>query len=141
MAIRVPVLAGGDDLRWHSRDPAQHRRTASARPGAGVTVTDIDRVTDAADRALTASPLRKAMTASAFLSPLGSASGSGSSSGLPSGSSSGSVSSPGSPTPGQDLAATLRELGWSELLEEMPSVATPMVFRLLGETGAHAPLI
>ena len=28
-----------------------------------------------------------------------------------------------------------------EMLTEMPDVAVPLVFRLLGETGAHAPLI
>ena len=29
---RVPLLAGGDDLRRHRRDPAQHHRPAPARP-------------------------------------------------------------------------------------------------------------
>ncbi len=39
------------------------------------------------------------------------------------------------------LDAALTELGWTELLAELPDVAIPMTFRLLGETGAQAPLI
>jgi hypothetical protein len=42
---------------------------------------------------------------------------------------------------GQKLDAALSELGWLEMLEEMPDTAIPLVFRLLGETGAHAPVI
>jgi hypothetical protein len=42
---------------------------------------------------------------------------------------------------GQKLDAALTELGWLEMLEEMPETAIPLVFRLLGETGAHAPVI
>jgi hypothetical protein len=42
---------------------------------------------------------------------------------------------------GQQLDKALAELGWREMLEEMPDTAIPMVFGLLGETGAHAPLI
>jgi hypothetical protein len=42
---------------------------------------------------------------------------------------------------GQVLDVALAELGWRELLAELPQVAMPMVFRLLGETGAHAPVI
>lgn len=42
---------------------------------------------------------------------------------------------------GPALDAALAELGWSELLAEFPQVAIPTVFRLLGETGAHAPLL
>ncbi|HYZ69192.1 MAG TPA: acyl-CoA dehydrogenase family protein [Mycobacterium sp.] len=42
---------------------------------------------------------------------------------------------------GQKLDAALAELGWLEMLEEMPDTAIPLVFRLLGETGAHAPVI
>src|SRR6201995_3908745 len=40
---------------------------------------------------------------------------------------------------GQQLDAALAELGWREMLDEMPESAVPLVFRLLGETGAHAP--
>jgi Acyl-CoA dehydrogenase, C-terminal domain len=42
---------------------------------------------------------------------------------------------------GRDLDSALTELGWPELLAQWPDVAIPMTFRLLGETGAHAPLI
>jgi Acyl-CoA dehydrogenase, C-terminal domain len=42
---------------------------------------------------------------------------------------------------GQKLDTALSELGWLEMLEEMPETAIPLVFRLLGETGAHAPVI
>jgi len=42
---------------------------------------------------------------------------------------------------GPALDAALTDLGWPELLAEDPEVAIPLVFRLLGETGAHAPLI
>jgi hypothetical protein len=42
---------------------------------------------------------------------------------------------------GRVLDLALAELGWAELLAEFPDVAIPMVFRLLGETGAHAPLL
>ena len=42
---------------------------------------------------------------------------------------------------GQALDKALVELGWLEMLEEMPDAAIPLVFRLLGETGAHAPVI
>ncbi|KOU59004.1 acyl-CoA dehydrogenase [Streptomyces sp. MMG1533] len=42
---------------------------------------------------------------------------------------------------GPALDAALAELGWPELLAECPEVAIPTVFRLLGETGAHAPLL
>ena len=42
---------------------------------------------------------------------------------------------------GQALDKALVELGWLEMLEEMPNAAIPLVFRLLGETGAHAPVI
>ena len=42
---------------------------------------------------------------------------------------------------GQSLDKALVELGWLEMLEEMPDTAIPLVFRLLGETGAHAPVI
>jgi hypothetical protein len=42
---------------------------------------------------------------------------------------------------GQQLDAALVELGWLEMLDEMPGAAVPLVFRLLGETGAHAPVL
>jgi len=42
---------------------------------------------------------------------------------------------------GRDLDSALTGLGWPELLAEWPDVAIPMTFRLLGETGAQAPLI
>jgi len=42
---------------------------------------------------------------------------------------------------GQQLDAALAELGWREMLDEMPEAAVPLVFRLLGETGAHAPVL
>lgn len=42
---------------------------------------------------------------------------------------------------GVGLDAALTELGWYDMLDEMPSVAIPLVFRLLGEAGAHAPVL
>jgi hypothetical protein len=42
---------------------------------------------------------------------------------------------------GQVLDIALTGLGWRDLLAELPGVAIPMTFRLLGETGAHAPLL
>lgn len=42
---------------------------------------------------------------------------------------------------GRELDAALADLGWLEMLDEMPDVAIPLVFRLLGETGAHAPVL
>ena len=42
---------------------------------------------------------------------------------------------------GQQLDAAPAELGWLEMLDEMPEAAVPLVFRLLGETGAHAPVL
>ncbi|KUI27053.1 acyl-CoA dehydrogenase [Mycobacterium sp. IS-1742] len=39
---------------------------------------------------------------------------------------------------GPDLDAALTELGWAEMLTDMPETAVPLVFRLLGETGSHA---
>jgi hypothetical protein len=44
-------------------------------------------------------------------------------------------------TSGRELDAALTELGWLEMLDEMPQTAIPLVFRLLGETGAHAPVL
>lgn len=42
---------------------------------------------------------------------------------------------------GRELDEALTELGWLEMLDEMPETALPLVFRLLGETGAHAPIL
>ncbi|MGB7165904.1 MAG: acyl-CoA dehydrogenase, partial [Mycobacterium sp.] len=42
---------------------------------------------------------------------------------------------------GEDLDAALADLGWLEMLDEMPEFAVPLVFKLLGETGAHAPVL
>ncbi|GAB2824802.1 acyl-CoA dehydrogenase family protein [Actinocorallia aurea] len=42
---------------------------------------------------------------------------------------------------GAALDAALDELGWPDLLRELPEVAVPAVFRLLGETGAHASVL
>src|ERR1700723_1044290 len=42
---------------------------------------------------------------------------------------------------GAKLDAALTELGWLDMLDEMPNTAIPLVFRLLGETGAHAPVL
>ncbi|MFI1464324.1 acyl-CoA dehydrogenase family protein [Nocardia carnea] len=42
---------------------------------------------------------------------------------------------------GAELYPALRALGWYELLTDSADIAVPLAFRLLGETGAHAPLI
>ncbi|TDV49832.1 acyl-CoA dehydrogenase family protein [Actinophytocola oryzae] len=42
---------------------------------------------------------------------------------------------------GPELAAALDDLGWPDMLAGYPDVVVPLVFRLLGETGAHAPLL
>jgi hypothetical protein len=42
---------------------------------------------------------------------------------------------------GAKLDAALSDLGWHDMLDEIPDVAIPLVFRLLGETGAHAPVL
>jgi hypothetical protein len=42
---------------------------------------------------------------------------------------------------GEDLDAALADLGWLEMLDEMPESAVPLVFKLLGEIGAHAPVL
>jgi Acyl-CoA dehydrogenase, C-terminal domain len=44
-------------------------------------------------------------------------------------------------TSGAKLDAALADLGWLDMLDEIPNVAIPLVFRLLGETGAHAPVL
>ncbi|WP_063002123.1 acyl-CoA dehydrogenase family protein [Nocardia mikamii] len=42
---------------------------------------------------------------------------------------------------GDALDHALLDLGWLDLLTESPDVAIPLVFRLLGETGVHAPVL
>lgn len=42
---------------------------------------------------------------------------------------------------GAELDAALAELGWADMLADMPDVAIPLVFRLLGETGSHASIL
>jgi acyl-CoA dehydrogenase-like protein len=42
---------------------------------------------------------------------------------------------------GAELDAALAELGWADMLSDMPDVAVPLVFRLLGETGSHAAVL
>lgn len=42
---------------------------------------------------------------------------------------------------GAKLEAALSDVGWRDMLDEIPYLATPLVFRLLGETGAHAPVL
>jgi hypothetical protein len=42
---------------------------------------------------------------------------------------------------GGKLDAALTDLGWLDMLDEIPDIAIPLVFRLLGETGAHAPAL
>jgi acyl-CoA dehydrogenase-like protein len=42
---------------------------------------------------------------------------------------------------GAKLDAALTDLGWHDMLDEIPDIAIPLVFRLLGETGAHAPVL
>ena len=42
---------------------------------------------------------------------------------------------------GAKLDAALSDIGWRDMLDEIPDIAIPLVFRLLGETGAHAPVL
>ena len=42
---------------------------------------------------------------------------------------------------GAELDAALAELGWADMLTDMPDLAIPLVFRLLGETGSHASVL
>ncbi|MFC4376267.1 acyl-CoA dehydrogenase family protein [Nocardia halotolerans] len=42
---------------------------------------------------------------------------------------------------GRELDHALVDLGWHEMLTDIPDIAVPLVFRLLGETGCHAPLV
>jgi hypothetical protein len=42
---------------------------------------------------------------------------------------------------GAELDAALADLGWADMLSDMPDQAIPLVFRLLGETGSHASVL
>lgn len=42
---------------------------------------------------------------------------------------------------GSELDEALAGLGWLDMLAEIPDAAAKLVFRLLGETGAHAPVL
>lgn len=44
-------------------------------------------------------------------------------------------------TPASDIDAALTAAGWPDLLTEHPDEAAALVFRLLGETGTHAPIL
>ena len=44
-------------------------------------------------------------------------------------------------TSGAELDAALAELGWADMVSDMPEQAIPLVFRLLGETGSHASVL
>jgi alkylation response protein AidB-like acyl-CoA dehydrogenase len=42
---------------------------------------------------------------------------------------------------GAKLDAALIDLGWLDMLDEIPDITIPLVFRLLGETGTHAAVL
>jgi len=42
---------------------------------------------------------------------------------------------------GPELDAALADLGWADMLSDVPDLAIPLVFRLLGETGSHASVL
>jgi hypothetical protein len=42
---------------------------------------------------------------------------------------------------GHELDKALADLGWLEMLDEMPEIAISLVFKLFGETGTHAPAV
>ncbi len=42
---------------------------------------------------------------------------------------------------GAELDAALADLGWADMLADVPDLAIPLVFRLLGETGSHASVL
>jgi hypothetical protein len=44
-------------------------------------------------------------------------------------------------TSGAELDAALADMGWAEMVSDMPEIAIPLVFRLLGETGSHASIL
>lgn len=46
-----------------------------------------------------------------------------------------------SSTSGVELDAALADMGWADMLSEMPDQAIALVFRLLGETGSHASIL
>jgi hypothetical protein len=42
---------------------------------------------------------------------------------------------------GVELDAALAEMGWADMLADMPEASVPLVFRLLGESGSHASIL
>ncbi|MDT5080271.1 MAG: hypothetical protein QOJ80_4908 [Mycobacterium sp.] len=42
---------------------------------------------------------------------------------------------------GVELDEALADMGWVDMLSDMPESAIPLVFRLLGETGSHASIL
>jgi hypothetical protein len=42
---------------------------------------------------------------------------------------------------GVELDAALADMGWADMLSDMPAAAIALVFRLLGETGSHASIL
>jgi hypothetical protein len=44
-------------------------------------------------------------------------------------------------TSGAELDAALADMGWADMLSDIPELAIPLVFRLLGETGSHASVL
>lgn len=42
---------------------------------------------------------------------------------------------------GAELDSALADLGWADMVADVPDVAIPLVFRLLGETGSHASVL
>lgn len=42
---------------------------------------------------------------------------------------------------GAELDVALAELGWADMLADVPDQAIPLVFRLLGEIGSHASIL
>jgi Acyl-CoA dehydrogenase, C-terminal domain len=44
-------------------------------------------------------------------------------------------------TSGAELDAALADMGWADMLADMPDQAIRLVFRLLGETGSHASVL
>ena len=44
-------------------------------------------------------------------------------------------------TSGAELDAALADLGWADMLADIPDLAIPLVFRLMGETGSHASVL
>jgi len=73
---------------------------------------------DAAELSLLADTLRKTMVEHSTLRASGSSTASG-----------------------HELDKSLAELGWLDMLDDMPDTAIRLVFKALGETGAHAPVL